>query len=261
MEVRWTEHFLGVGDAPPVDYIAKALEICETFGREFRAHFRQRGMPVEFPDRRLTVVALKDASSYGAYSGEDPGLAVGGHYDLETNQLVVFDFRPDQGGQIAQARRTNTFTLIHETAHLLCYNTGLLPIGRDIPVAISEGLATYAELWAPPRDRTAFGRVNVPRLQVLESDWIPIARLLADDNVFSDPKTADLAYAESWLLVHFLIRQPDWLPKFRDYLAGFPKPGDKVGREAYAESKLGSLRDLDAAIQRHARRVLRSRRR
>jgi hypothetical protein len=132
----------------------------------------------------------------------------------------------------------------------------LLPTGRDIPVAISEGLATYAELWAPPRDRTAFGKVNHARLDVLDrAEWIPISRLLADDGVFDDAKTTDVAYAESWLVVHDLLRQPKSLPQFKTYLVGFPKPGGEVGREAYAESALGSLRDFDAEIRRYARRV------
>jgi hypothetical protein len=257
-EVRWTEHFLGVGDAPPGEYIAQALGICESFAKEFLPHFRERGFKLEFPARRMTVVALKDAASYQAYSGGQRDQAVGGHYDIDTNELVVFDFRPNQGGMAAGAKRVNTFTLVHETAHMLCYNSGLLPTGHDIPVSISEGLATYAELWAPPRDRTAFGKVNVPRLGALdrsEIPWLPMARLLSDDAVFENPKAVDLAYAESWLLVHHLLRQPDSLPKFRKYLAEFPKRGGKVGREAYAESVLGSLGSLDLRIQRYAARV------
>ena len=258
LEVRWTEHFLGVGDAPANDYITPALGVCESFAREFLPHFRERGFSVEFPARRMTVVALKDGDSYQAYSGDPQNLAVGGHYEIDRNELVVFDFRPQKDGLATGARRVNTFTLVHETAHMLCYNTGILPFGRDIPAAIGEGLATYAELWAPPRDRTAFARVNHPRLRALEvadGEWIPISRLLADDRVFDDPKTADLAYAESWLLVHHLLRQPESLPRFRKYLAGFPRPDEKLGREAYAEKALGSLRELDAEIQRYARRV------
>ena len=258
LEVRWTDHFLGVGDAPADGYINPALGVCESFAREFLPHFRERGFTLEFPARRMTVVGLKDANSYRAYSGDPQNLAVGGHYEIDSNELVVFDFRPQQDGLAAGARRVNTFTLVHETAHMLCYNTGILPFGRDVPAAISEGLATYAELWAPPRDRTAFARVNHPRLRALdvaEGEWIPISRLLADDKVFDDPKTADMAYAESWLLVHHLLRQSELLPGVRKYLAGFPRPDEKLGREAYAERALGPLPDLDTEIQRYARRV------
>lgn len=262
-EVRTTEHFIGVGDAPPREYLAEALGLCESFAREFLPHFRERGFAVEFPKRRMTVVGLRGGESYQSYSGRPRDTAVGGHYDIDTNELVVFDFRPDRARLGADAERINTFTLIHETAHLLCYNTGLLEAGRDIPVAISEGLATYAEMWTPPRDRTAFGRSKNPRLGVLaDSDrWIPVARLLADDGVFDAKETEELAYAEAWLLVHYLVRQPEMLPKFRAYLTGMPKPGAGVGREAHAEKTLGSLKDLDAKVHRHAGTVARSRRR
>jgi hypothetical protein len=255
--VRWTEHFVGVGDAPPDAYIAAALGICETFSTDFLVHFRDLGFKLEVPDRRMTVVALKDADSYGAYSGAQENMAVGGHYDITTNELVVFDFRQNQAGLAAAATRINTFTLVHETAHMLCYNTGLLPAGRDIPVAISEGLATYAELWAR-RERKAIGRANLPRLGAIgkaEVPWIPVGRLLGDDGAFDDPKSVDLAYAESWLLVHHLLKQPNSLPRFRSYLAGFPKPGGKMSRAAYAESVLGSLPQLDTVLRQDARRI------
>lgn len=258
LEVRWTEHFLGIGDAPPDDYIVPALNRCESFSRDFLEHFRARGFHLEFPRQRMTVLTLKDADSYQAYTGAKRDEAVGGHYDVDSNQLVVFDFRPGQGQLAAGAKRVNTYTLIHETAHMLSYNSGMLPLGRDVPVAISEGIATYAEMWTSPRDRTVFGKVNQPRLKAPDDPdarWIPIARLLVDDNLFDDPKTYDMAYAESWLLFHHLVRQPDKLPKLRAYLAGFPAPGGKPGREAYAASALGSLDDLDAEIRRYARRM------
>lgn len=260
LQVRWTDHFVGVGNAPPEEYIVQALRRCEPFSREFLDHFAKHGFTLRHPAHRMMVVALKDDDSYQKYSGESRAATVGGHYDLDTNQLVVFDFRPQQADLAAGAKRVNTFTLIHETAHMLCYNTGLLPPGGEVPVAISEGLATYAELWTPPRprERSSIGRVNQPRLAALDEPdavWIPIARLLADDGLFDNPKTENLAYAEAWLLVHDLMQKPESLPRFRAYLAGLPKPGGKVGREATAESALGSLRDLDADVRRHARRV------
>lgn len=260
LEVRWTEHFVGVGDAPPQDYIVQALLRCEAFSKDFLDHLARQGFTLKYPPRRMVVVAMKDAASYQAYSGEERGVAVGGHYDLETNQLVVFDFRPEQGELATGARRVNTFTLIHETAHMLCYNTGLLPHGRDIPNAISEGLATYAELWMPPRprERSAIGRLNHDRLKVFDragAEWIPIDRLLTDDDVFRDPDLVHAAYAESWLLVHHLMQRPGSLAKFRAYLAGFPPDDGKGDRRAYAASMLGSLRDLDAEVRRHARRL------
>ena len=40
------------------------------------------------------------------------------------------------------------------------------------------------------------------------------------DKTFDDDKTAQLSYAESWLMVHYLMKSQQQLPKFRAYLAG-----------------------------------------
>ncbi len=103
---------------------------------------------------------------------------------------------------------------------MLCFNTGLVSRKADVPDCISEGLATFVETWEPKtKARTPLSAVNQARLGVLDaaSDgperWIPVAELLADDTRIQDPKSRQLAYAESWLLVHFLIRTPTRLPK------------------------------------------------
>lgn len=265
LEARWSEHFLGIGDAPP-PYSAEALKLCESYAREFLEHFRRLGFPVDYPARRMTVVLLKDAATFRSFIGER-AQGAGGQYDPESNRLVIFDMRPEQAELKAQgsdAERVNTFTLIHETAHMLCYNTGVLPAGRDIPVLIDEGLATYCEFWTPHRGRSTFGRLNEPRLGDLEallgqgSSWIPIATLLREDEAFYDPKTDRLAYAESWLLMRSLLRQPAMVPKLKTYLAQLP--GDRARREAHAKSSLGSLDAIDQETRGYFRQVQKRRR-
>ena len=84
------------------------------------------------------------------------------------------------------------------------------------------------------------------------------ATLLRDDEIFSDPKTEHLAYAESWLLMHYLIRQPAMLLKLQTYLARLPE--DKAQREAHAKSVFGSLENLDQETRGYARQVWKRRR-
>ncbi|MBV8309799.1 MAG: DUF1570 domain-containing protein [Planctomycetaceae bacterium] len=249
-------HFLAVGDAPD-SHQRQALALCEALGEAFLVHFRGRGFTVEYPNRRLTMIALRDQDSYAALLGEAPGKDVGGHYDLETNRLVIFDFRSQQTAIVAQAERVNLFTLVHETAHQLSFNTGILNRQVDLPVCVSEGLATYVELWRPGV-KNAIGGVNRPRMEALRQavDWIQIGDLLADDTAF-EPKTAQLAYAESWLLVHYLLRAGSRQPRFRQYLAelaGSNKPAD---RTKIAEKTLGPLEKLDRELKDEARKYLR----
>ena len=158
---------------------------------------------------------------------------------------------------MAQAERVNLFTLVHETAHQLSFNTGILNRQVDLPVCVSEGLATYVELWRPGV-KNAIGGVNRPRMEALRQavDWIQIGDLLADDMAF-EPKTEQLAYAESWLLVHYLLRAGSRQPRFRQYLAELPGSNKPAQRTRIAEKTLGPLEKLDHEVKDEARKYLR----
>ena len=251
-----SDHFLCLGDAPE-SFQREALRRCESLGEAFLAHFRGRGFVLAYPERRLTIIALKSLDSYAALLSKAPGKDVGGHYDLETNRLVIFDYRTQRANLAVGAERVNLFTLVHETAHQLCFNTGIAERDSDVPLCISEGLATYVELWRPGM-RSAIGGVNQPRLQVLRdvADWVPIAELVADDKAFQE-KTEQLAYAESWLLVHYLLRSQSRAPRMRTYLALIRTTKQNAQRLTLAEKALGSMSKLDKLIKDEARTYLR----
>ncbi|QEH33053.1 hypothetical protein OJF2_15490 [Aquisphaera giovannonii] len=253
-----SEHFLAVGDAP-AGYLRGALDRCEGLGKDFLAHFRARGFEVAYPPRRLTVVGLKDDASYGALLGEAPGKDVGGHFDLDTNRLVIFDFREGGGLEKADAETINLFALVHETSHQLCFNTGLLDRAHVPPLCVSEGLATYVELWRPGV-RNAIGGVNKPRLKALGNarDWIDLADLISEDAAFEDDRQ-QLAYAEGWLLIHYLMRSPGRQARLRRYLASVRKEGAKTpaARLKLAEAALGSLSKLNREVKDEARNFFR----
>jgi hypothetical protein len=79
--------------------------------------------------------------------------------------------------------------------------------------------------------------------------------LLTNDGLFDKPETSQLAYAEAWLLVHYLLKQPQ-LPKFQTYLSGLPKLGNEKDRVKHAEKHLGPLRALEQEVRIHLRQVL-----
>jgi hypothetical protein len=210
-------------------------------------------------------VILKDQASYAAFLGQAPGANVGGHYDLETNWLVMFDFRPEAGQPqqpaVANPARVNSFTLSHETTHQLTFNTGLLERAADVPLAVSEGLAMYAELWRPDTN-ASFGMINRPRLGVLvqpanpNQQWIPLEKLLTDDALFQNPATDQLACAEAWVFVHYALRTTTAaLQKFRAYLDAIRPRRDAAKRLADATAAFGDLGRLDLALRKHARRL------
>jgi hypothetical protein len=250
-------HFLGIGDAD-ARFRTSALNICESLAPVFIQHFNSKGHKLALPKNRMTVITLKSAESYQAFLGENPGGKVGGHYDLDTNRLVMFDFRPaDEGPAVVNdPTRVNLLTLVHETTHMLCFNTGLLSRESNVPDWVSEGLATYVEQWRNKQSR--IGEPNIGWLSFLKDSrdkgtpWIPITELFADDKKF-DGDTLELSYAESWLAVHYLMK-PQQLPKFRAYLAGLPSEEAAANRIKYAEKHLGPLEKLEHEIDRHFKR-------
>jgi hypothetical protein len=256
-----SEHYLGIGDAADA-YRDEALKRCEALASTYISHFQFKGFAVALPARKLTAVILKDQASYVAFLGQEVGALEGGHYDLDTNRLVIFDFRPDVQLQQAGAnlKRINSFTLSHETTHQLTFNTGLLERTGDTPLAVSEGLAMYAELWRPEL-KSSFGMINRLRLGVIldpanpAQEWIPLDRLLTDDGLFVQAATEQLALAEAWVFVHYALRTTAALPKFRAYLDTIRPRRDPAKRFADATAAFGDLDRVDLALRKHARQL------
>jgi hypothetical protein len=256
--VRWkaSERYLVVGDAPEA-FLGQALALCDALAKDYLSHFQARGFAVERQAERLTVVVLSGPEAYGAYLGVPAEAAVGGHYDLDTNRLVLFDnrARADAGPLVALANRVS---LMHEATHQLTFNTGLLDRRAEIPLCVSEGLAMYAETRSPD-GRGRIGQVNRERLDVLRATrpWPKAAELFASDAVLDAPESEQVGYALSWLLVYHLMQPGDRLAGFRKYLASL-KAGAKGGnRVARAEAALGELGRLDGELVRTATRLAR----
>jgi hypothetical protein len=251
-----TEHYLGLGNASPT-FRREAIQACELIAEAFLKHFREKGFPdMTLPKQRMTVVVLANAKAYAAYSGFKPDAAIGGHYELDTNRLVMFDFRSGDVPLNAAAQRINSMVLTHETTHQLTFNTGLLNRKGDAPLCVIEGMATYGEVWRPNK-RGEIGQVNFDRLKGLElvrkqgATWIPLDKLLVKDDLLEDLKTRDVAYAESWLLIHHCMKSPGLMPKFQAYLAAIKPRSDASHRLEDARAHLGDLKKLDDEVRRY----------
>ena len=152
----------------------------------------------------------------------------------------------------------NTFTLVHEATHQLTFNSGLLSRQGDVPVALSEGLATYGEVWR--KDRPSLERPNLLRLGVLKkpgrgrAGWIPLAKLLTNDNLFSDEKTEQLAYAESCLWIYDLLQTAPGVKTLQTYLAASVSGATRAGGWEDAEGAFGDLTRVDAGLKSAARK-------
>ncbi|MDX2037418.1 MAG: DUF1570 domain-containing protein [Isosphaeraceae bacterium] len=256
-----SEHFRSIGDASEA-YQREALAAAESIASEFVAHFNEKGWKLRLPEQRMTVVVLASAASFAAFSGEPLESVVGGQYDVDAARLVIFDYRGGGRAISAQAELINSRTLAHETTHQISYATGLVSARSDVPLAINEGLGTYGEVWRP-KGRGRIGQVNRPwlaRLRQSESQKrrISLDRLIADDKAFEDQSTATLAYAQSWLLAHYLLKSKPATPRFRTYLARLveSRPEPNTNRIALFESIFGDLDRLEQELVRYEKRPI-----
>ena len=245
---------MAIGDAPK-RFREQALEVSENVATDYLKLFNSKGFDLTMPAEKLVVVILLGPKSYAAFEGVFIDEAIGGHFDLDENRLVMFDFRgPGANPKAPIPEQDNTLALVHETIHQLTFNTGLLDRKADVPLCISEGLATFGETWSP-RTKSGLGATNLRRLKGLDLGrqqgvkWIPISRLLAEDKLLNDEKTQQTAYAESWLLVSKLMKDRTRLPKFRDYLAALRQKPDPGRRIEIATSHLGDLDKLDKEVR------------
>jgi hypothetical protein len=264
-----TARYQAVGDAPEA-FMRLVLDDCEQLASDYFKHFRAHGFAVHEPAGPLIVVLFRDDRTFGRFLHlptvmQARGQAViPGAYDRENNHLCVFDWR-----NVPMAPRSshrNIETLSHEGTHQLCFNTGLLNRKSDTPVCIVEGFGTYGESRKVigPSD---FGRPNLQRLENLAKIqrrllWIPVRDLLTND-AFLRPggrngDRALLAYAQSWLLVHYLMKSPEALPHFRDYLKAIAARAKPTDRLADAQTHLGDLDVLDRDLRRYQLRLQRS---
>jgi hypothetical protein len=246
-----TTNYVGIGDAP-TQFRDDALGICEAVAAEYRKHFTDKGFELSWPKEKLTVVILMGPKSYAMFEGGFIDEALG-HFDLNENRLVIFDFRgPGSNRTDAVREQDNTLQLVHETVHQLTFNTGLLDLKADIPLCVTEGLATYGETWRPLR-KGQIGSRNVRRVLGLSASpgvkWIPLTTLLADDKLFDDQKTVQIAYAESWMFVYKMLKEPARTAKLRAYLSALREKPDPTKRLEIATTHLGDLNKLDKDIR------------
>jgi len=260
-------HYQAIGDASEW-YMNVVLGDCEQITLDYSRHFRALGFQVRLPDSPLTVVVFRDDRAFNKFfhlpslaAGEKglPTQLVWGNYDWKTNVLHVFDCR----GMFPHSGRLNMPNLVHEATHQLSFNTGLLNREGDRPLCIVEGLGTYGESrdLIGPSD---FGRCNWKRLRDLgmigpRLPWIPMRELFSDDAVL-DAGKADrvlLADAESWLLVYYLLKDQEVLPRFRQYLNDIQARRTADRRIADAQTHLGDLDQLDRVLREYAVRLKR----
>lgn len=106
---------------------------------------------------------------------------------------------------------------VHEYVHLIARNAGL-----QFPPWFNEGLAEVYSTLKPVGDQIMVGAPATGRFRALAYEkWIPLSVIVAaghDSPYYNEKNKAGSLYSEGWLLVHMLELDPQYSPRFTDFL-------------------------------------------
>ena len=237
-EIAETEHYVICSNSATeyVDYTAKLLELV--FEQYFR-FMKDQKVEVTTPPGKLPIVIFASASEFQAFAAQQhPTISFDdtpGYFSITDNQTLLLDLTGDRSIRSAAAIRKRlsekplqVATVVHEAVHQLAFNSGLQIRMADNPLWLSEGLAMYFEttsskssmLWSRP------GLVN-PRHQpafvkLVNGNSVSggMNGLIESDSAFLNAAEMGDAYAKSWALTHFLLREEKvGMQKFFDGVA------------------------------------------
>lgn len=247
-------------------YEARLVSEFEKFAKTLKYELHESRFP-------LAVVVFDSRPAYDRYVFRElqtePGTMIA-HYSQMTNRVAMFDltFEFKSPGEKRKLRDVlnkpdaipMVTTIIHEGTHQLMFNRGMQTRLGDVPLWLNEGMANWFETpdlrngkgWRRP------GKVNQARMRQLKKYFAArpgnsIETLISTDDRFDGAEAFD-AYAESWALMHFLIKKRN--KQFRKYLkvVANKRPGFTVDAETRLKEftdQFGDLKKLDKAFLKY----------
>ncbi len=286
-----SKHFVAYGNAGSV-FVKQRLEDCEQIHRAFFRHFRRRGFDVTEPSERLMVVVPRTQEGFDAVLGARLGSAVTGVYQPATNRLVVYDYATNAAfedakrsademvrsartdlerhgrsaalGRALRERRedVNLSTVMHEAAHQMAFNGGLLNRHGDAPAWLVEGMAVYCEA-VSGGSWQGIGEHNTGRAADLaraDGRFLTVRHLASGDGWLRKATTVRevaLGYAQSWALFKLLIEErPKQLKGYMATIQARRTPDHRL--TDFAEA-FGDLKRLEARYAEHLAALARRR--
>jgi hypothetical protein len=184
-----------------------------------------------------------------------------GYYSIRENQTLLLDLTRDRSIRTASKIRQRleeqplqVATVVHEAVHQLAFNTSLQTRMADNPLWITEGLATWFEplsprsglLWSKPGIVNARHQPAFLKFCTGTTPQIAFRDLIASDSAFLEDDSVAAAYAESWALTTWLIReQPDELSSYLRTIGRHQplQPESAEGRQTAFQAAFGKTAD------------------
>ncbi|MDR1385923.1 MAG: DUF1570 domain-containing protein [Planctomycetaceae bacterium] len=231
--IHETKHYLIVFDTT-LAYARWCGNLLEQLDTSFLEHWKKNGFELTEPEFPLVAVIFADRGNFIRCTEPEVGNAVAyinAYYNQMTNRIVFYDLtgleiygnnnrvkssslerrfreimsRPDSAKSIA--------TFVHEAAHQISYNCGMIKRFSSCPHWVSEGIATLYETPDLDNDQAWSDHIKVNPLRlkhfykyVIEREpLLPIRKVVTSDDPFvivSSENALD-AYAICWSMMYF----------------------------------------------------------
>lgn len=223
--VTITDHFVICSAASP-KYTQFCGQLLERVVEQFPVTLKKAGVELEPIPSGLSVLIFMSSADLQAFARQQhPEVDftdTPGYYSVTHNQILFSADYDDptarSNSEIARSLRKSprtVETMVHETVHLLQYNSGLMNRFAANPTWLAEGMAVFFE---PSSSRSSMlwsraGDINSLHLEGLKvaaavSDFeLPFETLLTDDQAFARTDSVRSAYAESWAITWTLIKR------------------------------------------------------
>jgi hypothetical protein len=287
-----SKHFVAVSNTDE-KFITEQLRRCELMHLMFLNHFAVKGFQLKPPASRLMVAIFDNQEGLEAYVGHRVAPTLAGVFHLASNRLVVYDFGRNRTLVASKERfeaqvqklndwqrahllgrmyretgevrtDTNIATLMHETAHQLAFNTGLMNREGDLPLWLAEGIATYCEpteggFWK------GIGEMNRARLgplrRAVKGEWsfLPLRSLVENDRWLRAPAVTPqqvmMGYSQSWAVVKMLMEeQPADLQRYCALI--YPRRSTEHRLTDFAEVFGSDLAKLEKRHREYIKRIV-----
>lgn len=145
--------------------------------------------------------------------------SIAGLYAARVDQIAAFAIYRDGG-------LSNRDVLFHEYAHHFMFQH----FANAYPAWYVEGFAEFMSTAQLGTDRIVLGRSSEGRFYALRNEtWMPIERLITVSPFeLRDPREANLFYAQSWLMTHYLVLTPGKMEQFHAYMRALRLGQDPV---------------------------------
>ncbi len=168
----------------------------------------------------------------------------------EGTGLIVRSPDIDYVGLVAGSRGFRT--VFHGYAHLATANLGL-----PLPLWLTEGVAEYYSTFDLLRggNKASIGEPLTAHLMSLRTEWLELDKLRAvqqDSSLYDEEERRSVFYAESWVLVHYLLHGT---PPRRDHLVKYMSAIEAGTPEEEAWGRIFGQQAMEAGLRDYVDRA------